>query len=125
MTIANMRNEPKREITESAVGITAIIGAVIGGYYGTCYIQSIISWNDTITLGGTYALSALILLAIIIILCIAIPLTHFVGDLICGGLEDLGIQLRPIWRYQISVVRDGKKMYQYKNSKTGEYKYFS
>lgn len=107
MTLSNIFREPRREITESAVGL-AIFGVAIwadyefavwlqdyAGYYtgANNVTKAECPWPLGMMLGmmGTIALTlgtAIIMVA-----------SHALGDAVCNALQARGIHLRPKRRY--------------------------
>jgi hypothetical protein len=90
MALPNIFREPRREITESVVGL-AVFGVFgWGDYHFAQWFQEVGGppWPIGIILGVAGAF-------------IAFPILHFtheLGDAICNALEDRGIHLRPRWR---------------------------
>ena len=96
MALSNIFREPRREITESIIGIVAAIGVVGGGiwidYRIGCWIESISGtgfWHTSWEVGmglGFIGLCALI---------VAAEITHALGESICEALADKGYDPRP------------------------------
>lgn len=99
MALSNIFREPRREITESAVGTVLAGGLIYADYafgywlsnYAGCY-----SSNDGICRHEIpWGLGMLIGLFCMIVLGLFIFLTHEIGDAICNALQRQGIHLRP------------------------------
>lgn len=101
MALSNIFKEPRRELTESAVGIGVILVAAVP--LGWLDYQLALStstpakpedfWLVLFLLGPflIFVVSALVLAFFAV--------THALGNAICNGLEKRGIQLRPKQRY--------------------------
>ncbi len=96
MALSNIFREPRREITESAVGL-GIFGVYAYGIYHAA------RWFNDIT-GGSHhgmpiALAMLLTFFASILACmlffLIIVATHALGDGICNALQKQGIHLRP------------------------------
>ncbi len=91
MALSNIFREPRREITESVVGL-AIFGVVVWGDY--IFARWCQTWDDSSLLFWMFmgALGAMTSVTAAIVVLFA---THVLGDFICSVLEDSGIRLRP------------------------------
>ena len=104
MALSNILIEPRREFTETGMGITAFIlflipPVIIQGYfpmYGNSpgdmpYLIGLLLWSliylATIAIGSFLGYITLILI-------------HTVGEITCNLLEGIGIHLRPRQRYR-------------------------
>jgi hypothetical protein len=95
MALSNIFREPRREITESVVGIAAA-GAVIGGGLWLDYEAAL--WLGASKADGICLCMAFLPLGVIltaILLMSVLELTHDLGDKLCTRLEAAGIYLRP------------------------------
>lgn len=96
MALSNLRNEPRREITETVIGVLAL-GALVLLDYGF----SLWFWGVT----GAYRggcpwplgmiMGPLLLVLIGLALVWALRLAHCVGEFLCPLIEAVGIQVRP------------------------------
>lgn len=101
MALSNIFREPRREITESVVGIAAV-AFVLGGFAWLDYSIAVASWaqngshpNDF----GDYLVGATFLLILGgIALGILTVMTHAIGEGICNSLARRGLELRPTRR---------------------------
>jgi hypothetical protein len=121
MALSNIFNEPRREITETLVGIV-LVGFLVGFFIGDYYLAK---WFETVKWSGphldgacpwplgmimfpllpvalisTYILIKLVIRTILIVIPIKI---HNLGERTCDILEILGIRLRPRKRYGNSL----------------------
>jgi hypothetical protein len=90
MALSNIFREPRREITESAIGL-----AIIGAYLYADYCFGV--WFQTAT-GRDHALRVAGMAIGLLITCIAalmILVTHWLGEFVCDSLADRGLELRP------------------------------
>ena len=101
MALSNIFREPRREITESIVGTTAVV-VVVGGFGWLDYAvasASIEGVEHAPSLGLMMFALAFLMVAGGIILTMILVFTHAIGDVICDILEDRGLQVRPRQRY--------------------------
>lgn len=97
MALSNLRNEPRREITEQLFGILAVLGFMFCDYKFSLWFQSETGgypgpgcpWWIGIQLGILF--SFIILIGIPIIWY----LIHAVGESVCGLLTTIGLDPRP------------------------------
>jgi len=91
MSLSNIFREPRREITESAIGL-AIFGLALWGDYelGVSYHEAAGGSVGEGMLGG-----AILAAFVIIATTIVAYTTHALGEWICNRVEDAGIHLRP------------------------------
>lgn len=96
MALSNLRNEPRREITEQVVGV-ALFALFIAADYG---IVAALGAKKTDEWAVGMFLVAMGLIGgsgILFLLTIAI---HGLGDLACNGLAKFGFDPRPAQRYR-------------------------
>lgn len=95
MALSNIFREPRREITESVVGLVPFVGFIALDVFLTrwiCRADTHRDWGQimgiffVIVVGTLMALFGLVLLALF---------THFIGEEICGFLARHGLELRP------------------------------
>ena len=105
MALSNIFREPRREITESIVGLIVAIGPVtafcIADYYGAVWAS--VAWFDGTTStfwGCAIVLIPMCIFGIVFFGWLALILTHAIGDDVCDALEERGLQLRPRDRYR-------------------------
>lgn len=107
MALSNMLREPRREITESVVGI-AVVGGILGPLCWADY-RLAVAWEISAgysSNGAAYMpwLAAMIVLFMaglvgLGVLSILIVAAHALGDRICDALQRRGVHLRPKQRY--------------------------
>jgi len=92
MALTNIFREPRREITESVIGIT-IIGAL--GYADLKFAR----WLQEVSGPGynevPWPLGMMVGLLVAAVFIFLLFLTHEVGDSICDALAERGLELRP------------------------------
>jgi hypothetical protein len=91
MAISNLKNEPRREIIEQAVGIAAIVAFLFLDY-------AFVRWLGAVD-------KADVIFGMILVAGLAPPAVltlvfgvHAVGELVCGGLAAMGYDPRPTQR---------------------------
>lgn len=94
MALSNMLREPRREITESVVGI-AFLALVIGGFarFGMWFANRTTDANNPY--GPMVFVGMLVALVSIFVLIALAYFTHFVGEEVCDKLKKHGLELRP------------------------------
>lgn len=100
MALSNIWREPRREITESAVGL-----AIAGGYlYLLCRFAGWFAhWRAGSAYrdpnGGDYFGGAVTGIGVTIGVIILLLVSHAIGEGVCNGLARRGIELRPRKRW--------------------------
>jgi hypothetical protein len=93
MALSNILNEPRREITESMIGIGLITIPIIGDYAFARWLEGATTGSCPWPLG---MLVGLFFAVLIIALGSALILgSHALGEAICNKLQEHGIHLRP------------------------------
>lgn len=97
MALSNIRKEPRREVTESAVGLLLVSWWCVGTAW-LAKTMACLVWQSTAVfelrsmgLLIAFMLSAWCLLGLL--------LHHAMGEVACDLLDDVGIRLRPKRRY--------------------------
>lgn len=97
MALSNVFREPRRELTESAVGILVFFGGIALDYGFAVWFQGFSKdWGQglcPIPIGMVFGLIFFVLL-----LGLA-TLTHGLGEVTCDWLAEHGVHLRPRVRY--------------------------
>jgi hypothetical protein len=99
MALFNIFNEPRREITESVVGIicvSGIIGPIV--FLGYCIAPALEGPGVPFILA--WASSLIIVCFALIMMYIILQIIHVAGEYLCDRLEKNGMQIRPIQRYR-------------------------
>lgn len=98
MALSNIFNEPRREITETVVGL-GVVGSAVAGFLSLDYAT--VRWLEAVYGEGRdpFVLKT-VLVGILLGFCGSILvgllfLTHAAGDNICTALERRGVQMRP------------------------------
>lgn len=92
MALSNMKNEPRREIIEHAVGIIAIAAFLVADYALVRWIGA----QDTATIAVGMFIGAAMFPLVVMVLTVGV---HAVGELVCAVLGALGFDPRPKRRY--------------------------
>jgi hypothetical protein len=100
MALSNIFREPRREITESAVGITVFAAVVaIPATIAWYTANSMIAYDPSLDLLSALFLAVLIELVGVFVVSVLALLTHAIGEAICDALADRGVELRPTRRW--------------------------
>ena len=95
MALSNIFREPRREIIESAVGLTISGLLVWGDYKLAVAINEANPPEHQIPVLGGMALLAFMAAGFVAAVYFVAVATHAIGDAICNVLERRGIYLRP------------------------------
>lgn len=102
MALSNILREPRREITEQAVGSVVVIGFLalipIAGLVMSliCDGTTEVSWSEfaLCCLLGSFGFTlGFVLIAVLVVVA------HEIGEYVCAALDRRGIYLRPTQRY--------------------------
>lgn len=95
MALSNILREPRREITESLVGLTVFGAAVWADYAFDAWFRDLDppKTSQEAILGITLGMIVGVLLAAIVTFVLIV--THALGTAICNALEKRGVHLRP------------------------------
>jgi hypothetical protein len=103
MALSNIRVEPRREITESLIGIVVVGVIGVGVWMLALWINSLRSTPNMVA----SILCAMMTVAFGIPLLVALVLfTHLIGEQVSSLLANLGIDPRPKTRYVMTVRPD-------------------
>jgi len=106
MALSNIFREPRREITETIVGLFLTGGLLFLDYH---FIAAPLERSAGLDEHGTHNLPwgiGMVLGAVVIVAAsISLFAIHVLGEKICDSLADKGLELRPKWR----VDGDGRK----------------
>jgi hypothetical protein len=99
MALSNMLNEPRREITETAMGIGLVCLPVGLDYFGVLWLRDPADPNPVwvwMLLIPTAVAAGVVLLGVAVLAVLGCSfLVHAAGEVICDFLEDRGLYLRP------------------------------
>lgn len=98
MALSNMLREPRREITETLLGIIVLIPAAWIDYHLALWIQSQ-SYHGDVPLILCLVFSTILMGAGIAASIVLAVFTHWVGERACAWLNVIGIEIRPRDRY--------------------------
>ncbi len=99
MALSNIFKEPRREITESAVGVLAILSFLVGDWFFALWLNTTQDQQ-----GNVCPIPLGLLLGVLaagIVYCLGFMFvlgTHALGEAICNALERNGVRLRPVRR---------------------------
>lgn len=100
MALSNIKKEPRREITESTLGIVAVVGLVFLDYKASSFLSNL---TKSTANGEIFLIMITIPLLLIVVAAISVGFlyfTHFVGEEICAMMAKLNIDPRPKQRYK-------------------------
>lgn len=100
MALSNIFREPRREITESAIGISIFVGIVGLDYIVVRYLKSLGKVKTEGDFVGAMLLIPLITIAIGIAISGLALITHFIGEKVCDALARRELDPRPKQRYR-------------------------
>lgn len=93
MALSNMLNEPRREITETVVGLAIVAAFLAADYYLTAWIRGIRNMEEMFWQTGVAV--GVCMVCVSALLIVAAYAIHALGEGACNRLEDAGVQLRP------------------------------
>lgn len=95
MALSNIFREPRREITESVVGLAVGVSAIWADYEFAIWFKEA---TGSINGGCPWPLGMLLGAIFAFLLVMFVFATHALGDGICDALQSRGIHLRPRYR---------------------------
>lgn len=108
MALSNMFREPRRELTETAIGL-ALFGCAVGADYlfaRWLQYQAGYSTVDQVSKANIPWGQGMCIGVILACVCTIIAMVaHIVGESICDRLQDGGIRLRPLRRHEAERLR--------------------
>lgn len=99
MALSNIKREPRREITEQVVGILTLcfVGWFIWSVPPKLFpVMNTLDAPDRVL---AVFLSAFVTVFGIFLLVGLVYFMHFIGEVVCGLLADMGLEVRPKRRY--------------------------
>lgn len=97
MALSNIFREPRREITETVVGVVIAVGFLFLDWRFGLWFREKVGARDVDQRGLFIGL--LIGAVGIPILLLMFQFIHFIGEEVCDWLQDKGLRLRPKQRY--------------------------
>lgn len=94
MALSNIFREPRREITESLLGIAPIAIWLYVDYRLSVAIEAEVGPRDMPWQGAMVLLTIGLLVALFFLFLIAVG-THALGEAICNAIARRGLELRP------------------------------
>lgn len=101
MTLSNIFIEPRREITESVIGIG--FSTVPLSIFGWATYSVALTMKADVSFSKLFLAAIIVAVAFIIIIGVVagfFAVTHAIGSGLCNALEKRSIQLRPKERYR-------------------------
>jgi hypothetical protein len=99
MALSNIFREPRREITETVVGVALITIPVVADYFAALELQKLSGgWSEFPWPIGMLFVPLIVILGAMAVAAVAfgLPLVvHAIGEIGCEALEERGIHLRP------------------------------
>lgn len=99
MALSNILKEPRREITESGLGILFIGGLAYLDFLFGRYLHNLASHPDDMPIPVGMIVGVAGIAGFIIGVMGILYFTHFVGEQLCGWLAKRGLEIRPKTRY--------------------------
>lgn len=96
MALGNIFREPRREITETIIGVAIVSAVIYADYCFGVWLQSQMSLrSDPTHWDGFWVMGMMIGAAGLSVSVILLFGAHALGEGICNRLQDAGIHLRP------------------------------
>jgi uncharacterized membrane protein (DUF485 family) len=95
MALSNMLREPRRELTEQAVGMVVLALALVPDYYAAVWLQAHDTSKDFVPVAIWMIAAALIVGVGVFVLGLVMYVIHQMGEGICDALARRGLELRP------------------------------
>jgi hypothetical protein len=101
MALSNIFREPRREITESAIGITVFVLIVMGPLAIAWHVASeAVAADHNLPFLLPFIATIIGELVVAVMVFGLSLLTHAIGERVCNGLAERGLELRPKQRRQ-------------------------
>jgi hypothetical protein len=122
MALSNIANEPRREITESLVGIIGFFGLLYGDFHLGRWAANAVTMHDNgVLAGGPQIFLGMLIVPLVVAFALlllfgVVHLTHFMGEVLSDLMDAIGLDPRPrirkgaarraqlISEYQLDVV---------------------
>lgn len=93
MALSNIFREPRREITETVVGVLAVTPLMWTAYaFANWFVTAVENPPPYVI---ALVMGAVVSLVALMVVWVTLYLTHVVGEVTCGLLENAGLRLRP------------------------------
>lgn len=99
MALSNIRVEPRREITESLLGITFFGVLVYLTFLLGVYMHNHSPANNPMSVPGGMLMGLIMIIFAVAGIMGFLYFTHFIGEIVSDWLEAAGLDLRPKQRY--------------------------
>lgn len=104
MALSNIFREPRRELTESVIGILGVSGLLWLDYQFGCWLQAEIvahsSYKNAAEYWSGFFIAGMVLGVIgVFVTWLLLVFAHALGEEICNFLDRRGLKLRPKRRY--------------------------
>jgi hypothetical protein len=90
MALSNIFTEPRREITETAVGLS-LIGVVLGGYIYGAYAMASMAKSEFRSFESDMFSAFFVEFFATLLLVGFVAVAHALGEFVCGALDKRGI----------------------------------
>lgn len=95
MALSNIRKEPRREITESLIGMVCVAGALWLDYAGSRFVNFVFFLKGPCPIALAMILLPIVLLVVFLLGVLLVSVTHGLGEVVCGRLAKVGFDPRP------------------------------
>lgn len=99
MALSNIFKEPRREITETLVGLTVVAPLIVLDVWWAHWLQALQPQNAPPFI-IIMVLVAIVMFVVFAVSVLALMGIHEVGEKVCDALARKGLNLRPTVRYR-------------------------
>ena len=99
MALSNTLKEPRRELTETGIGVVVIATAVGADYAFASWFANVLSPPNSLPTGLGVFLGMMVGALLVIVTWGLLLFAHFLGEVICDSLANNGIYVRPKRRW--------------------------
>jgi len=99
MALSNTLKEPRRELTETGIGVAVIATAIGADYAFASWFIAYFPPNGSFPHAFAIILAMLIGALLVLLLWAFFLFAHFLGEVICDSLANNGIYVRPKRRW--------------------------
>lgn len=95
MALTNILREPRRELTETVVGLALVGPLVVADYYFAAWLQSADHEPNPLPIPLGMILGVSSLVGCVAVLVAVLMVVHVIGEALCDSLARHGRELRP------------------------------